>query len=92
MDALRVIRIQRVVVAVRTRPKEEDGKRVVLHAITFEEALKRMVTIPPVNPDLFGGWLITDCDVYPRCCRKGVRNFRRCTKFADAEVPQGIHG
>jgi hypothetical protein len=31
-------------------PKQEDDKPVVLHPMTFEDALKRMVSTPPVNP------------------------------------------
>jgi hypothetical protein len=31
-------------------PKQENDKPVVLHPMTFEEALKRMVSTPPVNP------------------------------------------
>jgi hypothetical protein len=31
-------------------PKQEDDKPVILHPMTFEEALKRMVSTPPVNP------------------------------------------
>ena len=30
--------------------KQEDDKPVVLHPMTFEDALKRMVSTPPVNP------------------------------------------
>jgi hypothetical protein len=31
-------------------PKKEDDKPVVLHPLTFEDALKRMLKTPPVNP------------------------------------------
>jgi hypothetical protein len=31
-------------------PKKEDDKPVVLHPMTFEDALKRMLKTPPVNP------------------------------------------
>jgi len=31
-------------------PKKHEDKPVVLHPMTFEEALKRMVSTPPVNP------------------------------------------
>ncbi len=31
-------------------PKQEDDKPVILHPMTFEDALKRMVSTPPVNP------------------------------------------
>ena len=31
-------------------PKKADDKPVVLHPMTFEETLKRMLQTPPVNP------------------------------------------
>jgi hypothetical protein len=31
-------------------PKQADDKPVVLHPMTFEDALKRMLKTPPVNP------------------------------------------
>jgi hypothetical protein len=31
-------------------PKKEDDKPVVLHPLTFEDALTRMLKTPPVNP------------------------------------------
>jgi hypothetical protein len=31
-------------------PKQEDDKPIVLHPLTFEDALKRMLKTPPVNP------------------------------------------
>jgi hypothetical protein len=31
-------------------PKKHEDKPVVLHPMTFEQALKRMVSTPPVNP------------------------------------------
>jgi hypothetical protein len=31
-------------------PKKEDDKPIVLHPMTFEDALKRMLGTPPVNP------------------------------------------
>jgi hypothetical protein len=31
-------------------PKREDDKPIVLHPLTFEDALKRMLGTPPVNP------------------------------------------
>jgi hypothetical protein len=31
-------------------PKKDEDKPVVLHPLTFEEALKRMVSTPLVNP------------------------------------------
>jgi hypothetical protein len=31
-------------------PKKEDEKPIVLHPMTFEDALKRMLKTPPVNP------------------------------------------
>jgi len=31
-------------------PKKEDDKPIVLHPMTFEETLKRMLGTPPVNP------------------------------------------
>jgi len=31
-------------------PKKEDDKPIVLHPLTFEDALKRMLKTPPVNP------------------------------------------
>jgi hypothetical protein len=31
-------------------PKKEDDKPVVLHPLSFEDALKRMLKTPPVNP------------------------------------------
>jgi hypothetical protein len=31
-------------------PKREDDKPVVLHPLTFEETLSRMLKTPPVNP------------------------------------------
>ena len=31
-------------------PKKHEDKPVVLHPMTFEEALKRMVSTPPVSP------------------------------------------
>jgi hypothetical protein len=30
--------------------KQKEDKPVVLHPMTFEDALKRMLTTPPVNP------------------------------------------
>ena len=32
--------------------KKHEDKPVVLHPMTFEEALKRMVSTPPVNPSV----------------------------------------
>jgi len=31
-------------------PKKEDDKPIVLHPLTFEETLRRMLKTPPVNP------------------------------------------
>jgi hypothetical protein len=31
-------------------PKKEDDKPIVLHPMTFEETLSRMLRTPPVNP------------------------------------------
>ena len=31
-------------------PKKEDDKPIVLHPMTFEETLRRMLRTPPVNP------------------------------------------
>jgi hypothetical protein len=31
-------------------PKKEDDKPIVLHPMTFEDALKRMLKTAPVNP------------------------------------------
>jgi hypothetical protein len=31
-------------------PKQKDDKPVSLHPLTFEDALKRMLKTPPVNP------------------------------------------
>jgi hypothetical protein len=31
-------------------PKQEDAKSIVLHPMTFEETLARMLKTPPVNP------------------------------------------
>jgi hypothetical protein len=31
-------------------PKQSDDKPVVLHPLTFEDALKKMLGTPPVNP------------------------------------------
>jgi hypothetical protein len=31
-------------------PKKEDDKPIVLHPMTFEETLKRMLSTPPINP------------------------------------------
>jgi hypothetical protein len=31
-------------------PKREDDKPVVVHPLSFEEVLKRMLKTPPVNP------------------------------------------
>jgi len=31
-------------------PKKDDDKPIVLHPMTFEDALKRMLKTPPVNP------------------------------------------
>jgi hypothetical protein len=31
-------------------PKKQDDKPIVLHPLTFEDALKRMLKTPPVNP------------------------------------------
>jgi len=31
-------------------PKQKDDKPVVLHPLTFEETLERMLKTPPVNP------------------------------------------
>ena len=31
-------------------PKKEDDKPIVLHPLTFEDVLKRMLKTPPVNP------------------------------------------
>jgi hypothetical protein len=31
-------------------PKTEDDKPIVLHPMTFEETLRRMLKTPPVNP------------------------------------------
>jgi hypothetical protein len=31
-------------------PKQKDDKPAVLHPMTFEETLKRMLKTPPVNP------------------------------------------
>jgi hypothetical protein len=31
-------------------PKKEDDKPIVLHPMTFEETLSRMLKTPPVNP------------------------------------------
>jgi hypothetical protein len=31
-------------------PKQKDDQPVVLHPMTFEDALKRMLKSPPVNP------------------------------------------
>jgi hypothetical protein len=31
-------------------PKQEDDKPIVVHPLTFEEVLSRMLKTPPVNP------------------------------------------
>jgi hypothetical protein len=31
-------------------PKQEDDKPIVVHPLTFEETLRRMLKTPPVNP------------------------------------------
>jgi hypothetical protein len=31
-------------------PKKEDDKPIVLHPMTFEDGLKRMLATPPINP------------------------------------------
>jgi hypothetical protein len=31
-------------------PKQEDDRPIVLHPMTFEETLSRMLKTPPVNP------------------------------------------